>query len=50
MPKDLEKEDLAELPGQYAIRKQTPTEEARHDTLDDIPNYRIKLDLNSDQK
>lgn len=51
MPKDLEKEDLAELPGQYAIRPQTPKEEARNEaTQDDIPNYKIRIDLNADQQ
>lgn len=49
MSKELKKEELAELEGQYAIRKQTPKEEERHSTIDDIPNYRIKLDLNDDQ-
>lgn len=51
MPKEIDKEDLAELPGQYAIRPQNKEEMKRNESqIDDIPNYRIKLDLDDDQQ
>lgn len=50
MPKDLQKEDIAELDGQYALRAQEKSEVKRNETIDDIPKYRIKLDLTDAQK
>lgn len=50
MPKDLEKEDIAELDGQYSLRSQDKAELKKNETLDDIPSYRIRLKLNDEQK
>lgn len=51
MPKDLQKEDIAVLDGQYALRPQDKQEKSRNDlTLDDIPSYRIRIKFTEDQK
>lgn len=50
MPKDLEKEDIAELDGQYALRSQDKKEIKRNETIDDIPKYRVRIKLREDQK
>lgn len=50
MPKDLQKEDIAELDGQYALRSQTKSEVNKNETIDDIPKYRIRLELNEEQR
>lgn len=50
MPKDLEKDDIAELDGQYSLRPQDKKEVKRNETLDDVPNYRIRLDLDENQR
>ncbi len=50
MAKDLQKEDISELDGQYALRSQDKSEIKKNETIDDIPRYRIKLDLNEEQK
>ncbi len=49
MPKDLQKEDIAELDGQYALRAQDKAEVKKNETIDDIPKYRIRLKLREDQ-
>lgn len=50
MPKPMEKEELAEIEGEYSIREQTKQEKARTETtVDDIPAYKISLDLTEDQ-
>lgn len=51
MPKDLEKEDIAEKDGQYVLRTQDKTEQARNSlTVDDIPAYRVRLKLTTEQQ
>lgn len=50
MSKDLQKDDIAALDGQYAIRTQDKSELKRNETLDDIPAYRIRLKLTDEQK
>lgn len=51
MPKDLEKEDIAVEDGQYVLRSQDKEELKRNDlTIDDVPSYRIRLELSADQK
>lgn len=50
MPKDLQKDDIAELDGQYALRPQDKKELKRNETLDDIPKYRVRIKLREDQK
>lgn len=50
MPKDLQKEDIAELDGQYSLRTQDKAELKKNETIDDIPKYRIRLKLRPDQK
>lgn len=51
MPKDLQKEDIAAKDGQYVLRAQDKEEQKRNDlTVDDIPSYRVRLDLREDQK
>ncbi len=50
MAKDLEKSDIAILDGQYALRPQDKEEKKRNDiSIDDIPSYRIRLELRPDQ-
>lgn len=51
MPKDLQKDDIAIEDGQYVLRPQDKEEQKRNDTtIEDIPAYRVKIDLNDDQK
>lgn len=49
--KELGKEELAEREGQYAIREQNAKELKRNEsTIDDIPAYRVKIELDQDQR
>lgn len=51
MNKEIDNITLAEKEGQYVIRPQDKAEEKRNErTVDDIPQYRIKLDLTEDQE
>lgn len=51
MPQDLQKEDIAELEGQYALRPQDKEEQKRNDlTVDDIPSYRVRIKLREGQQ
>lgn len=50
MPKETEKEELAEVEGQYKLRPQDKEELKRNDTPDDIPAYRIRIKLDADQE
>lgn len=50
MAKEFKKEELAEVEGQYKIRPQTDKEKEKFDTPEDIPAYRVKLDLSEEDK
>lgn len=48
---EIDNVELAEKEGQYVIRPQNKEETKRNeDTIDDIPTYRIKLDLTTEQQ
>lgn len=47
---DPDKEELADVENQYLLRKQDDDEQERYDTADDIPAYKVKLDLTNVQK
>lgn len=51
MSKELDKSEIAEQEGQYVLRTQNKEELKRNDQqIDDIPKYRIRIKLRTDQK
>lgn len=49
--KEIDNKELSKKEGQYFIRSQDKKEEERNEsTIDDIPTYKIKLDLTEEQK